>query len=123
MTSALTGNVAVAVTIGVLVACGLYMILSRNLIRVLLGYLVVGHGINLLLLSAGQSGEPPIVGNEDMADPLPQAFILTSIVITLAVVAFLLGMAYRNYRLTRAAEFAIDPDDVELGEQGSLSGG
>lgn len=116
--NALTGNLAVALTIGVLFACGLYLMLSRNLIRVLLGFLLVGHGTNLLLLSSGSSGGPPIVGSEGVqADPVPQALILTSIVITLAVVTFLLAMTYRNYRLTRAAELTDDPDDIELGEK------
>ena len=111
----LTSDVVVAVTIGVLFACGLYLMMSRNLIRVLLGFLLLGHGTNLLLLSSGRSGSAPIVGEPggDSADPLPQAFILTSIVISLAVATFLMAMAYRNYQLTTAADIAEDPEDVQ----------
>jgi multicomponent Na+:H+ antiporter subunit C len=110
----LTSNAVVAVTIGVLFACGLYLMMSRNLIRVLLGFLLVGHGTNLLLLSSGRAGSAPIVGEPgDGADPLPQALILTSIVISLAVATFLMAMAYRNYQLTTAADLTEDPEDLQ----------
>ena len=111
----LTSNAVVAVTIGELFACGLYLMMSRNLIRVLLGFLLVGHGTNLLLLSSGRSGSAPIVGEPggDGADPLPQALILTSIVISLAVATFLMAMAYRYYQLTTAADLTDDPEDLE----------
>ena len=113
--SVLTSNLAVALTIGVLFACGLYLMMSRNLIRVLLGFLLVGHGTNLLLLSSGRSGSAPIVGEPgETADPLPQAMILTSIVISLAVATFLMAMAYRNYQLTTVPELADDPEDARV---------
>lgn len=112
----MTTDVFLAVTIGVLFACGVYLMVSRNLIRVLLGFLLVGHGTNLLLLSSGTWGTAPIVGETGGpagdADPLPQAFVLTSIVITLAVCCFLLAMVYRSYQLTRRAEVGDDPDDL-----------
>ena len=67
-----------------------------------------GTAINLLLLSTGTDGVPPIVGEpsngEPMADPIPQALILTSIVISLAVSTFLFAMAYRNYEVTQEPE-------------------
>ena len=96
----MTTNLVLALTIGLLFAAGVYLMLSRNLIRVLLGFLLAGHSINLLLLSTSKDGVPPIVGEpangEAVADPIPQALILTSIVISLAVSTFLLAMAYRN---------------------------
>jgi multicomponent Na+:H+ antiporter subunit C len=112
-----TVNLLLAITIGVLFASGVYLMLSRNLIRVILGFLLAGHGVNLLLLSAGTYDSPPIVGeatgDEQLSDPIPQALILTSIVITLAVSTFLLAMAYRNYTVTRDPELADDPEDDE----------
>ena len=111
----MTVNLLLAITIGGLFAAGVYLMLSRNLIRVILGFLLAGHGINLLLLSTGTYGAPPIVGEasdgEQLSDPIPQALILTSIVITLAVSTFLLAMAYRNYTVTRDPELADDPED------------
>jgi multicomponent Na+:H+ antiporter subunit C len=90
--------VVLALTIGVLYACGAYLMMQRSLSRIVIGLALLGHGANLLLLVAGgRSGAPPIVGVEGtMADPLPQALALTAIVITFAVSAFLLALAWRN---------------------------
>ena len=122
----MTSNLVLALTIGGLFAAGVYLMLSRNLIRVLLGFLLAGHGINLLLLSTSRDGVPPIVGEptngEPVADPIPQALILTSIVISLAVSTFLLAMAYRNYKVTREPELADDDENTELAEA-DLGGG
>lgn len=113
----MTSSVVLAVTVGALFACGIYLMLSRNLIRVLLGFLLAGHAVNLLLLSSSD-GAAPIVGEptngEAMADPVPQALILTAIVISLAVTTFLLAMAYRNYKVTEEPEIGDDTEDVEL---------
>jgi multicomponent Na+:H+ antiporter subunit C len=112
----MTADLFLAGAIGVLFAAGVYLMVSRNLIRVLLGFLLVGHGTNLLLLAAGTWGTAPILGESagpaGEADPLPQAFVLTSIVITLAVCCFLLAMVFRGYQLTRRAELDIEPEDV-----------
>lgn len=125
----MTADVLLAVTVGVLMASGVYLMLSKNLIRVVVGFLLIGHGTNLLLLGSGEWGRPPISGDvgagigdgapERFADPLPQAFVLTSIVITVAVACFLLALVFRQYLLTRATELPDDPDDelasAELG--------
>ena len=122
----MTTNLVLAITIGGLFAAGVYLMLSRNLIRVILGFLLAGHSVNLLLLSTGGSGSPPIVGEpnngEPMADPIPQALILTSIVISLAVSTFLLAMAYRNYKVTQEPELEDDTEDSEL-SAADLGGG
>ena len=121
----MTTNLVLALTIGLLFAAGVYLMLSRNLIRVILGFLLAGHSVNLLLLSTGGSGSPPIVGEpnngEPMADPIPQALILTSIVISLAVSTFLFAMAYRNYILTRDPEIddVLEPDEFADAEAGA----
>jgi len=120
-----TTNLVLALTIGGLFAAGVYLMLSRNLVRVILGFLLAGHSVNLLLLSTGESGSPPIVGEiidgEQMADPIPQALILTSIVISLAVSTFLFAMAYRNYILTRDPEIddELEPDEFADAEAGA----
>lgn len=121
----MTTNLALALTIGGLFAAGVYLMLSRNLIRVILGFLLAGHAVNLLLLTSGTGGVPPIVGEaeagEQVADPLPQALILTAIVISLAVSTFLLAMAYRNYRNTRDPEIEdeLEPDEFADAEAGA----
>ncbi len=121
----MTTNLVLAITIGALFAAGVYLMLSRNLIRVILGFLLAGHSINLLLLTTGVGGVPPIVGEADageqMADPIPQALILTSIVISLAVSTFLFAMAYRNYRNTRDPEIEdeLEPDEFADAEAGA----
>ena len=111
----MTTNLVLAVTIGGLFATGVYLMLSKNLIRVILGFMLAGHGVNLMLLAVGIYGAPPIVGEgsagEPLSDPVPQALILTSIVITLAVSTFLFAMAYRNYVLTRDPELEDEPED------------
>ena len=122
----MTTNLVLALTIGALFASGVYLMLSRNLIRVLLGFLLAGHAINLLLLSTSEDGVPPIVGEptngEPVADAIPQALILTSIVISLAVSTFLLAMAYRNYKVTQEPEIDDDEEDSEFAEA-DLGGG
>ncbi|HWL43106.1 MAG TPA: NADH-quinone oxidoreductase subunit K [Ilumatobacter sp.] len=102
---------------GVLCACGAYLMLGRQLSRVIIGIGLLGHGVNLLLvLSGGDGGRPAFGGDaspdelDGFADPLPQAFVLTAIVITFGVVAFLLSLAYRSWRLT--ADDAVE-DDLE----------
>ena len=114
----MTTTLVLAIAIGGLFAAGVYLMLSRNLIRVILGFLLAGHSVNLLLLTVGTDGTPPIVGEptggEQMSDPIPQALILTSIVISLAVSTFLFAMAYRNYMVTRDPELEDDPEDIEF---------
>lgn len=105
---------------------GIYLLLDRSLTRVLLGFLLVGNATNLLLfLTSGVFGLAPIFGPppEDMSDPLPQAFILTSIVITFGVSAFMLALIYRSWRLAREDEDAVHDDDhdVQLAEAESLT--
>ena len=95
-----------AALVGCFVALGIYMLLSRSLIRMLLGVVILGNGINLLIFTAGRLtlDIAPIVprGLEQpagpIANPLPQALILTAIVIGFAMFGFLLVLAYRSYQ-------------------------
>jgi multicomponent Na+:H+ antiporter subunit C len=99
----------VAVLAGLLIAAGIYMLLCRALIRMLLGLTLLGTGVNLVILVAGRLGRiaPPIAEGTgaplvDAANPLPQALILTAIVIGFAMFAFLLVLAYRAYQSLEA---------------------
>jgi multicomponent Na+:H+ antiporter subunit C len=100
------------------VTAGVYLLLERSLSRVLIGVILIGNGANLLFLVAGgAAGRPPLVGLElerEMADPLPQAMVLTAIVITLGMTAFLLAMAYRSWQLHRHDEVQDDVEDRRI---------
>lgn len=97
-------NLFLLIGAGVLIACGVYLMLDRAMTRMILGVTLIGNGANLLLLqSGGPAGSPPILGRESeaadqAADPLAQAMILTAIVISMAMVGFLVALAYRQYR-------------------------
>jgi multicomponent Na+:H+ antiporter subunit C len=112
-----TGNLTLALLVGVLYAVGTYLLLQRTLTRVVLGLGLLTHGANLLLLGAGgRAGAVPFSGTADgaagagTADPLPQAMVLTAIVIAFGVTAFLLTLAYRSWQLTGQD---LVQDDVE----------
>jgi multicomponent Na+:H+ antiporter subunit C len=111
-----TGVVVLAVVVGVLYAAGVYLILERTLTRVILGFSLLGHGANLLLLMAGgRAGSPPIAGVAGRpADPLPQAMALTAIVITFGLTAFLLALAWRSWLATRSDEVQDDVEDRRI---------
>ncbi len=111
----MTPTVVLPVIIGGLYAAGVYLLLDRSLTRVLLGFLLLGNATNLLLLSAGgAAGLAPILGvsdPEEMNDPLPQALILTAIVITFGVAAFVLAMIHRSWRLVKQEVVGTDEED------------
>jgi len=113
----MNASLVLVVVMGVLYAAGVYLLLERSMTRVLLGFLLVGNATNLLILViSGRPGAAPFYGeNGRMADPLPQAFVLTSIVITFGVSAFLLALIYRSWRL---AHMDVVPDDTEDAEVG-----
>lgn len=104
---------------GVLFACGIYLMLERSLTRVLLGFILLGNAVNLLIVLTAGRGRPPLtdgknLSTEGMSDPLPQALVLTAIVITFAVTAFLLAMIYRSWRLVRADSLQDDAADLQV---------
>jgi multicomponent Na+:H+ antiporter subunit C len=111
----MTPTVVLPVIIGGLYTAGVYLLLDRSLTRVLLGFLLLGNATNLLLLSTvGVAGIAPILGLAEpveMTDPLPQALILTAIVITFGVAAFLLALIYRSWRLVRQEVVGVDEED------------
>ncbi|MGC4891522.1 Na(+)/H(+) antiporter subunit C [Micromonospora sp. DT227] len=112
-------NLVYVVVVGVLFATGVTLLLERSLTRVLMGVILLGNGANLLLLTGGRAGGPPIVGTtaeEEMSDPLPQAMVLTAIVITLGMTAFLLALAYRSWHLNGHDEVQDDVEDQRIME-------
>jgi multicomponent Na+:H+ antiporter subunit C len=110
------------VLIGGLISVGVYLLLERNLTRMLLGLLLIGNAINLLILTvAGPSGNPPVRGRVSdgetaNADPLAQGMILTAIVISMGIAAFVLALIYRSYRLTKGEEVSDDPEDTRVSQ-------
>lgn len=112
-------TIALIAAAAVLFGCGTALLLSRPLTRILLGAVLLGNGANLLVLATGgRSGKPPLlypgVDPAAMADPLPQAMALTAIVITLALTAFLLAMAYRSWQLSGSDDVQDDVDDIRI---------
>lgn len=95
----------ITILVGVLVTVAVYLLLSRSLVRIILGSAVLSHAVHLLLMVMGglKKGSVPLLGEEaeSYVDALPQALILTAIVISFAVTAFLLVLAYRTYKDTR----------------------
>lgn len=116
----MTTFVVPLIIIGGLTSAGVYLLLERHLTRMLLGLLLIGNAINLLILTvAGPSGNPPVrgrtsAGETTTADPLAQALILTAIVITMGVAAFVLALTYRSYRLNTMEEVTNDPEDARV---------
>ncbi|MFT4088154.1 MAG: Na(+)/H(+) antiporter subunit C [Gordonia sp. (in: high G+C Gram-positive bacteria)] len=106
-------NLGLLIVAGALGAAGVYLLTERSLVRMLLGLMLVGNGINLLIITiSGSPGNPPVRGVESAgahgdADPLAQAMVLTAIVITMGVAAFVLALTYRLFVINR------QDDDVE----------
>ncbi|WP_280262197.1 Na(+)/H(+) antiporter subunit C [Nocardia wallacei] len=116
----MTANITLLVLAGVLIACGVYLVLERAVSKMLLGLILFGNAVNLLIITVGgPDGRAPILGEtdrtqRDTADPLAQAMVLTSIVITMGVAAFVLALAYRSYALTTTERVEDDPEDVKV---------
>lgn len=108
-------TVVLAALAATLFGTGTYLLLQRQLTRIVIGLGLLSHGANLLiLLGAGGRGAPTFIGTADegaLLDPLPQAFVLTAIVITFGATAFLLALAYRSWVLTHDDEVQDDVED------------
>ncbi|MEI5674910.1 MULTISPECIES: Na(+)/H(+) antiporter subunit C [unclassified Nocardioides] len=111
-------NLTLILISAALLGCGVYLLLERSLSRVLVGLVLMGNGVSIaFLVAGGPAGSPPIVGEgggEPMADPLPQAMVLTAIVITLATVSFVLAMAYRSWQLNGHDDVQDDVEDATI---------
>jgi len=109
------------VTAGALIGCGVYLLLERSLSRIVVGLVLVSNGVNVMyLVMSGRAGGPPLVGTtptEEMSDPLPQAMVLTAIVISLGLSAFVLAMAYRSWQLHGHDEVQDDLEDRRVADR------
>jgi len=107
-------EIILALVIGGLYAAGIYMMLRRSLVKLLIGLALLSHAANLLIFTAARltrAGFPIIDMDQKVletpyADPLPQALILTAIVISFGVTAFALALSYRTYK-------SIHTDDLD----------
>jgi multicomponent Na+:H+ antiporter subunit C len=115
----MTVQLDLAILVGLMTAAAIYLVLSRNFVRILFGFILLSNAANLALLAvAGDpSGRaPPIVGAAGaraMVDPLPQALILTAIVIGFGVIAYLIFLFYRLF---------VDHDTIEIDDVAERDG-
>ncbi len=106
-------EVLLALVVGVLYAAGFYMVMRRSIVKLILGLGLLGHAANLLIFTIGRvtRGNPPVIGHSEhilfqpYADPLPQAFILTAIVIGFGVQAFAVVLVKRAYQTVGTDDF------------------
>ena len=121
--------------VGLLAATGVYLVLARRVFSVILGLSLLTHAANLVMLAAGDKGQraPIVVSGVErqlLADPVPQALILTAIVISMAVTLYLLATFSTNARvlevdeMVQAAESDAGRDEraveAELGGRGRM---
>lgn len=95
-------EILMSVVAGILFTAAVYLMLSRSLLRIIIGTGLLSHGVHLLILTMGgvKGGSVPLLGEKasSYTDPLPQALILTAIVISFGVTSFFLVLAYRAYQ-------------------------
>jgi multicomponent Na+:H+ antiporter subunit C len=107
--------VVLALLVGVMVGCGVALLLHRGIAELLLGFALLGHGVNLGVLAAAgvTRARPPLIAAGEAAlapgaaDPLPQALVLTAIVIGFGLTAFAAALLRRVHRDERM-------DDIDL---------
>jgi multicomponent Na+:H+ antiporter subunit C len=111
-------TIVLAVTAGFLFAAGTYLLLQKLLSRIIVGLGLIAHAANLILLgSGGEPGAPPVIEDGTVAaysDPLEQALVLTAIVITFGITAFLLALAYRSWTEQGSDEVEDDVEDLRI---------
>jgi multicomponent Na+:H+ antiporter subunit C len=103
-------TLVLAILVGVLYTAGIYMILRRNLVKVIIGLIFLGHAANLLIFTIGRltKGVPAFIektsetAQANIAEPLPQALILTAIVIGFGVQAFAIILFKSIYKETNS---------------------
>ncbi len=114
-----------AVVVGLMTAAAVYLMLSGVLVRFVFGFTLMGNAINLLIFTAGRltHHDPPLIAPNqsvltgDAANALPQALILTAIVIGFAMATFLLILLHRTYEQTRTLDADQVPFIIETTEE------
>lgn len=108
-------TVVLAAAAAALFGCGTYLLMQRQLTRIVIGLGMLAHGANLLIvMSRGGRANPTFVdgaAESSMLDPLPQAFVLTAIVIGFGTTSLLLAIAYRSWEITHDDEVEDDVED------------
>ena len=100
-------EILLAILTGVLYTAGVYMLLRRSILKFIIGIIFLSNATNLLVfLSSGiVPGQPAFVDatgpSGELSDPLPQAMVLTAVVIGLGIVVYLLAVKYRLFQITR----------------------
>ncbi|KML36272.1 Na(+)/H(+) antiporter subunit C [Cytobacillus firmus] len=111
-------EILMAFVIGILFMSATYLMLSKSLLRIIVGTGLLSHGAHMLILTMGglKEGAAPLLGENapSYTDPIPQALILTAIVISFGVTAFFLVLAYRAYQ-----ELGTDNMDRMRGTEGN----
>lgn len=110
----------VSIVAGCMLAASFYLLMRRNLLRFVIGVIILGNAVNLVIFTMGRltRAVPPVIPKgQDViegayANPLPQALILTAIVISFGLLAFTLVLVYRNF----AANQVIDSDELYTSE-------
>lgn len=102
-------EILLAIMTGLLYAAGIYMMLRRSLVKLIIGLILIGNGANLLIFLLGRiaKGKPPIIPGDSkvfvdaFADPVPQALILTAIVISFGLQSFAIILIKRAYKVVK----------------------
>ena len=111
-------SAAMVVLIAVLFGTGTYLLLHRTLTRIVLGIGLIGNGVNVLIVATGSApGEAPLVGRDGRTDSVPQALVLTAIVIGFAVIAFLLALAWRTWTIDGNDVVEDDVEDRQVARE------
>lgn len=104
---------------GIMIACGVYLLLEKALLKILLGLLIIGNALNMLLLIVSGKAKNPALSDfftvENMSDPLAQALDLTSIVLSMATGAFIIALSFRSFQNIRADYISDDAEDISVG--------
>lgn len=106
----------VASAIGLMTAIGVYLILQQRTFPVVVGLTLLSYAVNVFLFSAGRLAvnQPAITkGAESFADPLPQALVLTAIVISFGMTALFVVLALRGFLETASDSANVEPEDVK----------
>lgn len=116
-------EILLIIIIGLLYASGIYMMLRRSLVKLIIGLILISHGVNMLIFLVGGivKGNPPIIGEsvkiitDIYADPIPQALILTAIVISFGLQSFAIVLIKRTYKVVKTDDLdELNPAGEEI---------
>jgi multicomponent Na+:H+ antiporter subunit C len=116
-------EILLAIVIGALYASGIYMMLRRSLVKLIIGLMLIGNGANLLIFLLGRiaKGHPPIIESSEKvlsglyADPIPQALILTAIVISFGLQSFAIVLIKQVYEVLKTDDMnSMTSTDTDL---------